>query len=61
MSTRCGVRRHTVDEHVHTQQASLKLHEETWAGLLQKQGLKISQEVDIIPECAVAVACPSMS
>ena len=48
-----------IDEHVHPQQASLKLHEETWAGLLQKQGLKISQEVETIPGCAVAVACPS--
>ena len=35
------------------------MHEETWAGLLQKQGLKISQEVETIPGCAVAVACPS--
>ena len=37
-STRCGVRRSAVDELAQTQQASRKLHEETWAGLLQKPG-----------------------
>ena len=30
-----------------------------WTGLLMKQGLKISQEVEIIPGCAVSVTCPS--
>ena len=39
--------------------SQLKLHDETWAGLLQKQGLEISQEVEIILGCAVTVACPS--
>ena len=58
-STRCGVRRPAVDELAHPQQAPLKLHEEAWAGLLQNQGLGISQEVEIVPGCAVLVACPS--
>ena len=53
-STGRGVRRYAVDE-----QAPLKLHEETWPGLLTNQGLRISQEVEIVPGCAVAVACPS--
>ena len=35
------------------------MHEETWAGLLQNQGLRISQEVEIVPECAVSVARPA--
>ena len=48
-STRCGVRRPAVDEFAHPQQAPLKLHEETWAGLLQNQGLRISHEVGIVP------------
>ena len=59
MSTRCEVRRPAVDESAHTQQAPLKLHEETWAGLLMNQGLQISQEVEIVPGCAVSVARPS--
>ena len=58
-STRCGVRRPAVDEFVHPQQAPLKLHAETWAGLLKNLGLRISQEVEIVPGCAVLVACPS--
>ena len=52
-SSRCGVRRPAVDELAHPQQAPLKLHEEAWAGLLQNQGLGISQEVDIVLVCAV--------
>ena len=59
MSTRCGVRRSAVFESAHPQQTPLKLHEEAWAGLLQNPGLHISQEVEIVPGCAVAVACPS--
>ena len=53
-----------MDESAHTQQAPLKLHEETWAGLLMNQGLKISLEVEIIPGCAAVVArsyCPDHS
>ena len=43
----------------HAQQTPLKLHEETWAGLLENQGPKIFREVEIVPGCAVRVACPS--
>ena len=35
--TRTGVRRSAVEKLASPQQASLKLHEETWAGLLQNQ------------------------
>ena len=59
ISTRLGVRRPAVGEFASPQQAPLKLHEETWAGLLKNQGLRISQEVEIVPGCAVLVACPS--
>ena len=40
-STRSGVRRSAVYESAHTQQTPLKMHEETWAGLLRDQGPKI--------------------
>ena len=53
------VRRPAVDEFAHPQQAPLKLHGETWAGILQRPGLKISQKVEIVLGCAVTVACPS--
>ena len=43
----------------HTQQTPLKLHVETWEGLLCNQGPKIFREVEIVPGCAVRVACPS--
>ena len=36
-------------ESTHTQQTPLKLHEETWAGLLRNQGPKIFREVEIVP------------
>ena len=42
-----------------SQQQSGKVHGEMWAGLLKKQGPKISREVEIIPGCAAMVACPS--
>ena len=58
-STRCGVRRSAVCESAHSQQTPLKLHEETWAGLLRNQGPKIFREVEIVPGCAVQVARPS--
>ena len=58
-STLTGVWRPAVEKLASPQQASLKLHEETWAGLLQNQGLGISQEVEIVPGCAARVACPS--
>ena len=56
--TRAGVRRPAVEKLASPQQASLKLHEETWAGLLQNQGLGIFQEVEIVLGCAVRVARP---
>ena len=48
-----------MDGSAHPQQAPLKLHDETWAGILRNQGPRIFQEVEIVPVCAVAVACPS--
>ena len=58
-STRCGIGRPAVDELAHAQQASRKLHVETWAGRKQGPDLTISQEVEIILGCAVTVRCPS--
>ena len=57
--TRTGVRRPAVEKLASPQQASLKLHEETWAGLLKNQGPRIFREVEIVPGCAVSVARPS--
>ena len=57
--TRTGVRRPAVEKLASPQQASLKLHDETWAGLLKNQGPRIFRDVEIIPGCAVRVACPS--
>ena len=54
-----GVRRSAVYESAHTQQTPLKLHAETWEGLLRNQGPKIFLEMEIVPGCAVRVACPS--
>ena len=48
-STRTGVRRSAVYESAHTQQAHLKLHQETWEGLLCNQGN--FKEVEIVPGC----------
>ena len=59
MSTRFGVRRSAVEKLASPQQTSPKLHVEALAGLLQKQGRRFSQEEEIVPECAVSVACPS--
>ena len=61
MSTRSGVRRSAVCGSTPTQQTPLKLHAETWEGLLCNQGPKIFREVEIVPGCAVKVACPSLS
>ena len=36
-----------------------KLHVETWAGRSQGPGLRISQELEIVPGCAVTVTRPS--
>ena len=58
-STRLEVGRPAVEKHASPQQASSKLHVEAWASLLRNHCLSISQEVEIVPGCAVAVACPS--
>ena len=42
-----------------SQQQSRKLHEEMWASLLEKQGPSIFREEEIVPGCAVTLACPS--
>ena len=55
-STRCVVRRPAVGEFAHPQQTP---HVETWEGLLCNQGPKIFREVEIVPGCAVQVACPT--
>ena len=34
------------------------MHDEMWAGLLKNQGPRISRVEEIIPGCAVTVACP---
>ena len=59
MSTRSGVIRSAVYESAHTQQTPLKLHDETWAGILRNLGPRIFREVEIVPGCAAMVACPS--
>ena len=58
-STRIAVRCHAVEKLASPQQAPGSLHGERWASILQKQGPKIFREVDIVPGCAVSVACPS--
>ena len=59
MSTRTGVRCPAVEKLASPQQAPGSLHAETWEGLLRIQGPKIFRDVEIVPGCAVAVACPS--
>ena len=58
-STRLGVWCPAVEKLASPQQASGSLHGEAWASILQKQGPKIFREVEIVPGCAVRVACPS--
>ena len=58
-STRLGVRCPAVEKLASPQQAPGSLHGEVWASILQKQGPKIFREVEIVPGCAVRVACPS--
>ena len=59
MSTRLGVGRPAGKELAPLQQAPEKLHVETWAGRKQGPGLRISQEVEIVPGCAVTLSGPS--
>ena len=35
------------------------MNEEMWTSLLKKQGPFVSREVEIVPGCAVMVACPT--
>ena len=58
-STRLGVRCPAVEKLASPQQAPGSLHGEVWASILQNQGPKIFREVEIVPGCAVTVACPS--
>ena len=58
-STRSGVRRSPVDASAHPQQAPLKLHDETRAGILRNQGPGTFRKVGIVPGCAAVVARPS--
>ena len=59
MSTRIGVRCPAVEKLASPQQALGSLHGEMWASILHEQGPKIFREVEIVPGCAVTVACPS--
>ena len=59
MSTRVGVRRSAVEKLASPQQTSSKLHVEVWEGLLSNQGLRFSQEEEIVSGCAVSGARPS--
>ena len=59
MSTRLGVRCPAVEKLASPQQTSLKLHVEVWEGLFRNQGLRFSQEEEIVSGCAVRVARPS--
>ena len=58
-STRFGVRCPAVEELASPQQTSSKLHVEVWEGLLSNQGMRFSQEEEIVPGCVVSGARPS--
>ena len=58
-STRSRVGRPAVEKLASPQQASRRLHVETWEGFLRNQGPKIFREVKFGSGCAVLVACPS--
>ena len=58
-STRTGVRCPAVENLASPQQAPGSLHDEMWASTFQKQGSQIFREMEIVPGCAVRVACPS--
>ena len=55
----CKVRLSAGKKRALSKQQPVKVHDETWAGLLMNQGPRISRVVEIIPGCAVTVACPS--
>ena len=58
-STRIRSRRSAVEKLASPQQTSSKLHVDVWEGLLSNQGMRFSQEEEIVPGCAVTVARPS--
>ena len=58
-STRVRVRRSAVEKLASPQQTSSKLHVEVWEGLLSNQGMRFSQEEEIVPGCVVSGARPS--
>ena len=58
-STRIRGRRSAVEKLASPQQTSSKLHVEVWEGLLSNQGMKFSQEEEIVTGCVVSVARPS--
>ena len=58
-SNRCKVGRPAGKLLASLQQVPEKLHVETWAGRSQGPGLRMSQELEIVPGCAVTVTCPS--
>ena len=55
-STRGQFSRPVVEELAPVQQASGSMHEEAWAGCNECLSLKISQEVEIVPVCAVTMS-----
>ena len=55
-SARCMVGRRAGKELALVQLASGRVHEETWAGCKGSLRLKISQELEIVPGCAVTVS-----
>ena len=58
-STRIRGRRSAVEKLASPQQTSSKLHVEVWEGFLSNQGMKFSQEEEIVTGCVVSGARPS--
>ena len=58
-STRIRGRRSAVEKLASPQQTSPKLHVEVWEGLLSNQGMRFSQEEEIVTGCVVSGARPS--
>ena len=59
MSTRLGVRCPAVEKLASPKQAPGSLHGEVWASIPLNHSPKIFREMEIVPGCAVTVACPS--
>ena len=58
-SSRVRVRRSAVEKLASPQQTPSKLHVEVWEGLLSNQGMRFSQEEEIVLVCVVSGARPS--